>query len=89
MRDLFTGRCDPSVTAEDLNQHNFGKFSVKIKNCICISHERVNVRFFQVTLTATEIGLVVDAARRAEYLIVRKYLTRFTQNDADINFTEE
>ena len=80
-RDLYVGRCQPSVSKEVLAQYIKETANVTPQACAVISKPDIPVKSFRVTVSVSELEKLLDPSIWPEDVSVRKYTNgRFAAN---------
>ena len=75
-RELYIGRCDPSVDVEDLRKYIKDTADVTILNCNVLSQPGLHVKSFKVTLKESDVDALMDSGIWPENVYIRKYFNR-------------
>ena len=75
-RELYIGRCDPSVEIEDLRKYIKDTADVTILNCNVLSQPGLHVESFKVTLKKSDADALMDSSIWPENVYIRKYFNR-------------
>ena len=75
-RDVYVGRCDPSVDAQSIENYVHSEFNFSLLKCISISNENSEVKAFKVTVLAQHSEIMLDATKWPEDIRIRKFYNR-------------
>lgn len=80
-RDLYIGRCDSTVSIENVVSYIRDEFDINVLSCECISKRDINVKSFKVTVTVDECTRLMDPDLWPENIRVRKFYFKNNRND--------
>ena len=75
-RDLYVGRCQPSVSCDVILNHIEDVANVRPLSCETISKEDSRVKAFKVTVAVSDVEKLLDSALWPEEVRVRRYFNR-------------
>ena len=77
--ELYVGRCDKSVSINDIEKYIIDEIGVDVLSCRCISQETANMKSFRVNVGVEYKDKLLNPSEWPENICVRKYF--FSRNN--------